>query len=259
MNNTLFVLIGMFLFIFETSAQQKELQGKITNPEEVEGIHVLNTTSRYNSVTDVFGNFSISAKPLDTLIFSSVHFVPEKVVVTEEIHERGILVVTLSKLVNELDEVFLGPKLSGDLERDVKNIKVKKKIDFDSLGIPGFKGEPEEKIPTLIGQTIGPTHVNIDALYKHLTGYYKMLRTKRKWESENKAVAHILYKYDENFFEKAYGIPQDRTYDFLLFCMETSTLAIEFRNESYARVLDIFERQSKTYLSRIQEPIEKKE
>ena len=249
----------MLFFVTEISAQQKELQGKITNLQEVEGIHVLNTTSRYNSVTDAFGNFTITAKNLDTLVFSSVHYVPEKVVVTPEIFERGIVVVTLEKVINELDEVFIGSRLSGDLALDVKNIKVKKKIDFDSLGIPGYKGEPKEHIPTLIGQTIGPTHVNIEALYNHISGYYKMLRKKRKWEAENKTVAAIMYMYDETFFEEAYEVPNTRTYDFLLFCIETTTLQTEFKRQRSAKVLEIFESQAAVYLSRLDADAKKKE
>ena len=95
--NWLFCLVGFFFFA-EITAQQISLQGKITNLEEIEGIHVLNTSSRYNSVTDAFGNFSISAKPLDTLLFSSVHYAPEKIVITPEIIERGIVVITLEKV-----------------------------------------------------------------------------------------------------------------------------------------------------------------
>ncbi|MDX1463183.1 MAG: hypothetical protein R3359_09010 [Marinirhabdus sp.] len=244
---------------YPSFSQENQIQGKITNMEEVEGIHVLNTSSRFNSVTDAFGNFSITAKPLDTLLFSSVHYAPKKVLVSAAVHERGILVVTLEKLINELDEVFLGQKLTGDLNRDVNNIKVKRKIDFDSLGIPGFKGEPKEKIPTLIGQTIGPTHVNIEALYNHISGYYKMLRTKRKWEGENTIVAAILYTYEPDFFVKAYQIPIDRTYDFLLFCVESSTLVSEFKNQRFSNVLDIFEQQSAIYLERLEQNEQKKE
>ncbi|QIE60465.1 carboxypeptidase-like regulatory domain-containing protein [Rasiella rasia] len=249
----------LLLLVVQVAGQEVSLQGKITNLEDIEGIHVLNTTSRYNAVTDAFGNFSITAKPLDTLLFSSVHYLPKKVEISEEIQERGIIVITLEKLINELDEVFLGSKLTGDLDQDIKNINVKKTINFKDVGIPGFEGEPEEKIPTVIGQTIGPTHINIDALYKHISGYYKKLRIQRKWEAENQTVASILYKYDETFFERAYGIPKDRTYDFLLFCIETSTLQADFRKQGHARVLGIFKKQAAVYLERIDLPSEKKE
>ena len=242
-------------------AQQKELQGKVTNLDEVEGIHVLNANSRFNTITDEFGNFTISAKVTDTIVFSSVHYVAKKIPVTENIFESGILIVTLFKVINELDEVFLGTRLTGDLSLDVKNTEVKAPINFNDVGIPGFLGEPEEKIPTLIGQTIGPTHINVEALYNYISGYYKMLRTQRKWESENNTVAVILYKYDEEFFERSYGVPKNRTFDFLLFCLETTTLESDFYKNNHGRVLAVFEEKAALYVSRIEEAAdsEKKE
>lgn len=257
-NRFYFLLVSLFCFA-EIFAQTTKLQGKITNQEEIEGIHILNNNSRNNTVIDAFGNFSINAKEQDTLVFSSVNYLPKKVGVTEAMIEKRIIVVTLDKLINQLDEVFLGSRLTGDLGRDVKNIKIKKKIDFDSLGIPGFKGEPQEKIPTVIGQTIGPTFINIDALYNHISGYYRKLRIQRKWQTENNTVARILYQYDEAFFLETYKIPKDKTYDFLLFCIDTTSLQTNFNRENYGIVLDIFKEQAAEYVSRIANNSEKKE
>lgn len=59
-------------------AQREQIQGAISNKTDVEGIHVMNLTSRYNTVTGVHGNFSIAVKEQDTLLFSSVSYVPKK-------------------------------------------------------------------------------------------------------------------------------------------------------------------------------------
>ncbi len=92
------------------TAQEKSLQGKITNDTDIEGIHVLNTSSRFNTITNENGHFSIQVKPLDTLLFSSIKYMPEKVVVTDAIFEKGIITIKLTELVNELDEVFLATR-----------------------------------------------------------------------------------------------------------------------------------------------------
>lgn len=258
MNNRL-CLLFFFLFCFaEIVAQTSQLQGKVTNKEDVEGIHILNNRSRSNSVTNALGNFSIRAKVNDTLVFSSVNYFPKKVEVTEAVLESSILVVTLDKLINQLDEVFLGSRLTGDLEMDIKNMKVKEKFDFWTLGIPGFQGEPEEKIVPAY-TFYSPTALNIEALYNHLSGYYKMLRTKRKWEGENNTVARILYEYDEDFFLKSYQIPENKLYDFILFCIETSTLQADFNSRNYGKVLDTFKEKAPEYISRLEATIKKKE
>ena len=48
-----YLLLGLFLLVFNiASSQQIDLEGKITNAFDIEGIHILNKTSRYNTVTN---------------------------------------------------------------------------------------------------------------------------------------------------------------------------------------------------------------
>jgi len=239
-----------FFALFQLSAQQKSLQGKITNDLEIEGIHVLNLASRYNTITNENGHFSINVKALDTLLFSSIKYMPEKIVVTEAIFEKGVITVKLSELVNELDEVFLQPNLSGNIAADLKKIKTEEPINFDDVGIPGFKGKPEEKIVPLYF-AVTPLSVNLEALYKHISGYYKDLKTRRKWEYENTAVAQMFNYYTLPFFTTTYGIPKNRVYDFLLFCAETTSIESEFKKEHYGSVLLILNEKAKIYTERI--------
>lgn len=233
-------------------AQEKRVDGKIENAKDVEGVHVLNTTSRFNSITNSIGEFYITVKPGDTLLVSSISYVPKQIVISKEVYDSGYLSITLEDLVNELDEVFLGPNLTGDLERDLKKIKVEDQINFDDVGIPGFKGKPEEKI--VPAYTLrAPLAVDVEAIYKHLSGYYRKLRLKRKWEAQNVAASRMIHAYSPTFFMEAYKIPEDRLYDFLLFCIETTDLQELFENGNYALVLEVFEEKGAVYLSRIEE------
>ena len=202
-----FLLIGFFLFSVAAEAQEKSLNGQITNIKDVEGIHILNQSSRFNTVTNSQGEFRIRAKPMDTLLVSSIAYIPEQLVVTQEIYAMGFISITLKELVNELDEVQLGPRLSGNLEHDIKNIKIIDTINFDDVGIPGFKGKPEEKIVPIVPGVGLLTAVDVEALYKHISGYYRKLRLQRKWESENVVVARMIHYYTPVFFEDAYDIP----------------------------------------------------
>lgn len=247
-NATVYCLI--FFVSAWASAQSELINGNVTNSQEIEGIHILNTTSRYNSITDEYGNFSIRAARNDTLLFSSVKYFPKKVVVSEEIFEKGVLTVTLQELINELDEVILGHNLSGNISSDLKVIKTEKPLDFEDVGIPGFKGKPEEKIVP-VAMAFFPTNVNLEAAYKYISGYYRKLKLQRKWESQNYSVAQMIGFYSQSFFFEAYAIPENRLYDFLLFCVETTSVQSDFNSKNYARVLEIFKEQSTVYLARI--------
>lgn len=177
---------------------------------------------------------------------------PEKVVVTQANFEKGVITVKLSELVNELDEVFLQPNLSGNIAADLQKIKTEKPINFDDVGIPGFKGIPEEKIMP-IHQVITPTSIQVEELYKHISGYYKELKTRRKWEYENNAVAQMLNYYTLPFFTTTFNIPENRVYDFLLFCAETTSIESDFKKEHYGSVLLILDEKSNIYTKRITE------
>lgn len=258
MNKSFFLPACFFFFgVHILFSQTKEIEGRILNEFEIENIHILNTTSRLNTITDSAGKFAIKASVNDTLFISSVKYAPQKVVISETEFRKGALKITLEEFVNELDEVYLGPRLSGNLTQDLKNIKTEKAFNFDDVGIPGFKGTPEEKIVPVLGGVITPTSINIEALYNHLSGYYKTLKIKRKWEEQNVDAAKIINFYTLAFFKEAYSIPENRMYDFMLFCIETSSLQKEFKNENYVSVLAIFEEKSKVYRDRLAETSEK--
>ena len=117
-------------FFTSATAQIILLEGRVTNPDEVENIHVLNTTSRYNSITDQEGKFIIEARRYDTLVFSGIKYFSKKVVVTDKMYAQKHLTVSLIILLNELDEVFLGNTLSGDLLKDVGSIKTNEDLIY---------------------------------------------------------------------------------------------------------------------------------
>lgn len=250
MNNSYLLLALCFLVFNTASGQQIDLQGKITNYFDVEGIHILNKTSKYNTVTNELGEFTIRVQLLDTIVFSSIKYEIKELIITDDVYLQKLIEIKLKELVNELDEVMIGNTLTGNLATDLKNIKVEETFNFDDVGIPGFKGKPQEKIVPLAAAAF-PLSVNIEALYKHIGGYYKKLKIKRKWTNHNTTVAHIIDYYGFIFFQDAYNIPNNRLYDFLLFCIETTTLNSDFNRQNFAGVLEIFNQKSKLYVSRL--------
>ena len=256
LKNNLPLFIVLFFVVGTLLSQEKELQGQLTNTTDVEGVHILNQSSRINAVTNKDGNFTIKAKINDTILISSITYIPQRVFVSEIIYNQGKLSVTLDEIVNELAEVKLGNQLTGNLNTDLKNIKTEKVLQFDDVGIPGFKGEPEEKIVPVVPSIGLGAVVDVEALYKHLSGYYKTLRKKRKWESQNQTVAGIINFYGASFFTEAYKIPENRLYDFILFCLETESMEQDFKKENYSRVIAVLEEKAKVYVDRISKTIE---
>lgn len=84
-----YLLMGLFLLVFNiASSQQIDLEGKVTNAFDIEGIHILNKTSKYNTVTNEFGEFVIRIQVLDTIIFSSIKYQIKELIITEDIYHK---------------------------------------------------------------------------------------------------------------------------------------------------------------------------
>ena len=91
------LLYLLFLLVFNlASSQQIDLEGKITNAFDIEGIHILNKTSRYNTVTNEFGEFVIIVQLLDTIIFSSVQYEIKELIITDGIYNKKKININLN-------------------------------------------------------------------------------------------------------------------------------------------------------------------
>lgn len=243
------VLISLFtLFCGIITAQDyKLLNGKISHPNLiVAGIHVINADRGLAEITDIDGNFEISVAIGEELIFSGVQYKKRALIISPEIFALEEITVYLEAFINELDEVVVKPhNLSGSLSSDLNNVK--EQINFDDVGIPGYKGVRKEKIVSgkslILSTLLLPISggINIDALYKHLSGYYKKLKKRRKLDAQFETVFSIIKFYGVYFFEENYALEQEEVYDFVLGCSENSQLIDYYKKDMHEQVVQAFE------------------
>ena len=225
----------------------KLLSGKIDHPElVVAGIHVINANRGLAEITDIDGYFEISVAIGEKLIFSGVQYEKRALEITPEIFDLDQITVYLEAFVNELDEVVVKPhNLSGSLTSDLANVKTQ--INFNDVGIPGYKGVRKEKIVSgkslILSALLLPISggINIDAVYKHLSGYYKKLKKRRKLDAQFEAVYSIIKFYGLYFFEENYALEQEEIYDFVLGCSENSKLLDYYKKDMHEQVVKCFE------------------
>ncbi|HUH29547.1 hypothetical protein [Gelidibacter sp.] len=136
----IFSILGL-LFVKNAHSQSVDINGKISAPHDVEGIHIINKTASRFTISNSNGEFFVQAKLNDTLLFSGISYQPKEVVITKFIIAAKEFTVYLEELVNALDEVVVGKVLTGDLLSDIKNADLKRDINFYDLGIPGYTGK----------------------------------------------------------------------------------------------------------------------
>ena len=244
--SVLLLLFTLFCGILKAQ-DYKLLKGTISHPNlVVAGIHVINADRGLAEITDIDGNFEISVTIGEKLIFSGVQYKKRALEISPEIFALDQITVYLEAFINELDEVVVKPhNLSGSLNSDLNNVK--QKINFDDFGIPGYKGVRKEKIVSgkslILSTLLLPISggINIDAVYKHLSGYYKKLKKRRKLDAQFEVVFSIIKFYGVYFFEENFGLEQEEIYDFVLGCSENSPLIDYYKKDRHQQVVQAFE------------------
>ncbi len=245
----------IYFVIFSASSiygqQFRLLQGKVSNDYlSLSGIHVVNTSRMNAVITDSEGFFEISVKIGERLKFSGVQYKTKDLLISKNIFDSKFVTVYLETFVNELDEVVLKPNnLSGNLSSDLANVNISKRVNFDDFGIPGYKGEREEKIPSIqqMALSLALVQVDVEAVYKYVSGYYRKLKLKRKQDKEFQIMLKIIQFYGLYFFSENFNLEPQQVYDFVLGCKENTSLLLLFNQNRHGEVIKTFSEYHKKY------------
>ena len=226
----------------------KLLTGYVFDSETpISNIHVINTSRGNAEVTDINGLFEISVSIGEKLVFSSIQYEKYELIITENIFSSKEITIYLKGFVNELDEVIVtNNPLTGNLKFDLLESGLEEKQNFDDFGIPGFKGVRQEKIrnATQLLLRLGTSmQIDVEAVYKHISGYYKRLKKRRSLESKFVSIFSIIKFYGLIFFIENYNIGDNQVYDFILGCSENSDIIHYFNQDLHQKViqeLDIY-------------------
>lgn len=159
-----------YIFLLNTIGvfSQALLKGEITNSNDIDGIHVFNKTFQKYTITTEEGRFSIPVRPQDTIVFTALQYHLKEVIVTEEIFNDEVIQVLLDTKVNELDEVYIGYELTGNLITDSKQIKTTQSVEFGMTdafrGLGDYKGVLVKDEYSEIGENEMPSGINIIGL-----------------------------------------------------------------------------------------------
>ncbi len=116
------------------SQNSVSLKGKIV-ADSLQGstIHIINLTQKTGTVNTASGNFEISVRENDVILFSSIEFEHKEIIITPQIFKEAFVKVELVVAVNELDDVNLSNiTLTGNINTDLDNIEIVKGLPLMS-------------------------------------------------------------------------------------------------------------------------------
>lgn len=228
-------------FSFSQNIKIKELKGQLVNDSlDVSGVHVVNKSSGATTISDRKGTFSVLTKLNDTLVFSAVQIQIRAIVIDTTFFDQDFLWIAVDPVVNKLKEVVVKPhSLSGNLSYDLAQIP-KKQINFEDVGVPGFKGERKEKIvkPHNIALGVLAGGLDLEAIYKHISGYYVNLKKKRNLDVRFAVIYEMMDFYGTVFLLREFQLEEDELYAFLIGCSENSDIVAQFRASHHNLVIE---------------------
>ena len=250
----LFLFLLTLTYSYSQSENQKIIEGIVYNDDSysIEGVHVLNITNKEATITDSNGNFKILISLGDEIVFSAIQFKRKKIIIDQEIFDSILISIYLEEFVNELDEVIVNSSgLTGSLMNDLKNSGVVENLNFDDLGIPGFKGTRKEDIPTdsqLVKEVLlAPLSggLNIERMYNWISGYYKEKRKEREYKNDYDIIDQIIKFYGLRFFIDEFNLEEDSIHDFVTSTYQNYPVEENFKNGNYTLVIDYFKKNIK--------------
>lgn len=105
------IVCVLIVFLSQATWSQSQttvINGRIaSNASYLEGVYVINAQTEVMTTTDALGAFSIAAKPGETLVFSSIQFKENKVLLTPEDFSDINFTVKLNMIMHQLQEVVI--------------------------------------------------------------------------------------------------------------------------------------------------------
>lgn len=225
-------LISLVVFVLApilSHSQIVEFNGRVTASSNLEGIHILNITSNFFSVTNDKGEFRINGKLNDTIVITSVQYKLVSFQISRDQLIRKFILVELEDYINLLDEVFIGQSLSGNLKDDIKNTKGKPDINFYDVGIPGYKGKLKTKREReLIEADHGKYFyyygigfaINVHKILNKISGRTKLLKNRVRLEKRDELMYNLRAKFSDDLFYDE-GLSEEEQMEFFYFCSES--------------------------------------
>ncbi len=214
----IFLIFTAVIFSFSLQAQERELlKGKITNDSLLSQVHVINITSEKGTLSGESGEFALSVKPGDSILFSSVQYKNITIAVRQKMLAETFE-IELENELTELDEVQLH-ELSGNLQRDIGNIET---INLAEFGIPFSDREP----PSVISRKLRAVSSSMDPvslIYGAISGERKKLKQALENERLKNRILKARYLLSEDFYIDELKLEEARIMDFLYYCAENSS------------------------------------
>ena len=220
-----------FLFLITSSLIAQKLPREvlygqlIADSTGVDNVLVTNKTAKLAVYSRNDGTFQIHVRMKDTLVFSSLNFPPQSLILNEADLKLNVLKIKIESRPNQLDEVVINPNaLSGNLKKDNENIKITQlKPEIDNLlAIAILYEDDEQSSPE---NKLMPGYLDSQYMMDFQAIGVKLIRSLKNSEAKrtkNKDISSfsviVQNRFSDEFFRNNFKMDKKQTQAFLIFC-----------------------------------------
>ena len=228
----LLTTISFFTYQLSISQTEKTLHGKvISNNLILKGIEVINKTAQTSTTTNTLGEFSISVKLQDSLLFFSKDYLFTRLKITAKEIESNNLIVNMIPKAEELNEVVI-------LDRRTTSIKLSEE-EMLQIKLNSHKPKPGLKIEGYHEFKADPYSADFVYLGKQI--YYLLKSKEKKPKPKIKEIEFIQLirnTINPDFFDKDLKLKSEEKELFLQFCDADPQSKIISENPNILSVTD---------------------
>lgn len=204
----LFVILGQYQLLSAQGNVEKMISGTVVcDSKKLEGISVVNYTTKKIAVSDSEGRFSIQAKQGDILTFSGIDYKFLNKYVYKFEYNSGVIEVNMVFNSVELDEVII----NKDAKINAENLGI---IPHGQIKLT----QQERKLYSSSGGILG--------LYSRLSGEREMLKKNVEVEKKELLMKKLEFMFNDEYYIKRLKIPEEFIRGFQYYCVEN----LEFVN-----------------------------
>jgi hypothetical protein len=233
---TCFLIIVAGQACWSQTQDRSVFNGKVvSNTSDLEGIYVINAQTEETVTTNASGDFSISAKADDVLVFSSISFKEKRVLLKQEDFSNLSFSVNLTMIMHQLQEVV---------------VKRYDNINAQSLGVipVGQKKytAAERKLQTATalnatanGGTMAGGSISADPLLNFFSGRTAMLKKEVAVEKKEFFMRLLENMFTLEHFVERLKIPADYVKGFEYYAVENEkfTVILNSKNKTSTEFL----------------------
>lgn len=193
------------------------IKGKIiVETNDNDGITIVNISNKTNTISGNGGYFKIKAKVNDTIMFSAIHLVGKKHIVTKKDFGKDLLFIKLDIYTRHIKEIMV---TNAD------------DISAESLGLVP-KGQrkytPAERRLKTAGAFDGQFGLNtafsIDPIFNAISGRTKQLKAELEVERKEYLQNKIISNFDSEFIINQLHIPEEYVEGYVFYIVEDAEL-----------------------------------